>query len=80
MLSGLSLGTWATVRGLDPDTMLSSVTVFMKRVEPGFEKIEDTIKAEEDKVVQKYVRFLPISTASKISRSLTPFFLNYPES
>ena len=57
MLSGLSLGIWAAVRGLEPKKMLSSTTLFMKRVEPVVEELEDTIKVEEEKAVQKYACF-----------------------
>ncbi|KAG0652051.1 hypothetical protein D0Z07_1420 [Hyphodiscus hymeniophilus] len=52
MLSGLSLGIWAAVRGLEPKKMLSSTTVFMERVEPVIEGIQDKIKVEAEKTAQ----------------------------
>lgn len=64
ILSGLSLGIWAAVRGLEPKKMLGSTTVFMERAEPIVEEIEDTIKAEEEKAVQKYAA----------SNSMFPYF------
>jgi hypothetical protein len=55
ILSGLSLGIWAAVRGLEPKKMFGSTTPFMERAESVVEEIEDTIKVEEEKAVQKYV-------------------------
>lgn len=55
ILSGLSLGIWAAVRGLEPKKMFGSTTPFMERAESVVKEIEDTIKVEEEKAVQKYV-------------------------
>jgi hypothetical protein len=80
MLSGLSLGIWAAVRGLEPKKMLGSTTVFMDRVEPDVEEIEDTVKVEEAKAIQKYVRslqflrrttFIPFITGYVLLSNLT---------
>jgi hypothetical protein len=53
MLSGLSVGIWAAVRGLEPKKMLSSTTIFMERVEPAIEEVESTIKVEEENTIHK---------------------------
>jgi hypothetical protein len=53
MLSGLSLGIWAAVRGLEPKKMLSSIVPFMERAEPVVEQVENKIEVEEKKVVAK---------------------------
>lgn len=55
MLSGLSLGVWAAIRGLEPNKMLSSSVIFMERIAPVAEKLEDSIKteAQEEKAIQK---------------------------
>ena len=53
LLSGLSLGIWAAMRGLEAKKMLSSVTLFMQRVEPVVEKISDKVKIEEKKAIQR---------------------------
>ena len=53
ILSGLSIGIWAAIRGLEPKKMLGSTTVFMERVEPAVEEAESTIIVEE-RVIRKY--------------------------
>ena len=52
ILSGLSLGIWAAMRGLEPKKMLSSTVPFMERAEP-VEEVENKIKIEEEKAVEK---------------------------
>ena len=63
ILSGLSLGIWAAARGLEPKKMLGSTAPFMERAEPVVEEVEDAIKVEEEKAVQKYV--VPTSPTSE---------------
>jgi hypothetical protein len=78
MFSGLSLGIWAAIRGLEPMKMLSSTVPFMERVEPVVGEAEDTIKVEEEKVVQKYdhlfqsaniIKQIPTNFATRIEPS-----------
>lgn len=49
IMSGLSLGIWASVRGLDPWQMLGSSMVFMNRVEKKAEGMVMEVGA-----IQKY--------------------------
>jgi hypothetical protein len=55
ILSGLSLGVWAAVRGLDAKEMLGSSMVFMKRTERELEDVIPDVKVEYEKVDQRYV-------------------------
>ena len=58
MFSGLSLGIWAAIRGLEPKKMLSSSVPFMERVVPMAEEAENKIKLEDEKAVQKWVHII----------------------
>lgn len=49
LLSGLSLGVWAAVRGLDGKEMLGSCVPFFGTVEKEVEQIEEEV---EDQVVK----------------------------
>jgi hypothetical protein len=53
ILSGLSLGIWAAIRGLDPMEMLGSSMIFMKRAEKEVEEVASDVKVEEERIVQK---------------------------
>ena len=75
MLSGLSLGIWAAVRGLETKKMLGSTTMFMDPVEPDVEEIEDTVKVEEEKAIQKYVGSLQFLRHTIFIRFVTGYLL-----
>jgi hypothetical protein len=53
LLSGLSLGVWAAIRGLDPKEMLGSSVPFMERTQEELEDISTNMKAETEKAVQQ---------------------------
>jgi len=53
--SGLSLGVWAAIRGLDAREMLGSSMIFMKRPEKKIEEAVTDVKVETERAVQKYV-------------------------
>jgi len=73
MLSGLSLGIWAAVRGLEPKKMLSSTTFFMEHAEAVVEKTEDIIKIEAEKAVHKFESQIPRRRGrAKKSETSTP--------
>jgi hypothetical protein len=55
ILSGLSLGVWAAVRGLDATEMLGSSMVLMKRTEKELEDVVPDVKVEDEQADQKYV-------------------------
>ncbi|TAQ85169.1 hypothetical protein B7494_g6508 [Chlorociboria aeruginascens] len=52
ILSGLSLGVWATIRGLDTKQILGLSMVFMKRVEKEVEEDVASVKEESVKAIQ----------------------------
>lgn len=53
LLSGLTLGTWAGIRGLDAREMLASTVPFMKPVAKRIEAVASSVKEETQKAVQK---------------------------
>jgi len=53
ILSGLSLGIWAAIRGLDPQEMLGSSVPFTKRTPKELEDVSGGIKAGAEKSVQQ---------------------------
>ncbi|KAE9379011.1 hypothetical protein N431DRAFT_396960 [Stipitochalara longipes BDJ] len=53
LLSGLSLGIWAAIRGLDPADMLGSSVLFLPQTSKGLEDVSTSVKEEAEKVVQK---------------------------
>ena len=56
IVSGLSLGVWAAIRGLDGKEMLGSTMVFMKRTEKELEDVMPDVKMEAEHI-QKSVKF-----------------------
>lgn len=53
LLSGLTLGTWAGIRGLDAREMLVSAVPFMKPVAKEIEAVTSTAQEEAVKAIQK---------------------------
>jgi hypothetical protein len=53
LLSGLSLGIWAAIRGLDPQEMLGSSVPFLPRTQKELENVSKNMKAETEKAVQQ---------------------------
>ena len=53
LLSGLSLGVWAAIRGLDPREILGSSVPFMEPAQKELENVSTSIKAEAEKAVQQ---------------------------
>jgi hypothetical protein len=53
LLSGLSLGIWAAVRGLDPGDMLGSSVPFLPQKKRGLEDVPASIKEEVEKAVEQ---------------------------
>jgi len=53
LLSGLSLGIWAAIRGLDPADMLGSSVPFLPHKTKELEDVSTSIKEEAEKVIQQ---------------------------
>lgn len=53
LLSGLSLGVWAAVRGLEPSEMLGSSIPFLERTEKELENVSTSVKEEASKAVKQ---------------------------
>jgi hypothetical protein len=53
LFSGLSLGVWAAIRGLDPQEMLGSSVPFLPRTQKELESVSTNIKEEAEKPVKQ---------------------------
>jgi len=70
ILSGLSLGVWAAIRGLDADQMLISTVPFFKQIEKVSEKIEFSDESVEiAQKVEEELRSTKRRTPSKKSEA-----------
>jgi hypothetical protein len=70
LLSGLTLGTWAAIRGLDARKMLASSVPFAKPVLKELEKSTTEVKEEVEKTINKYVFPLSFLTFAHCSTEL----------
>lgn len=52
ILSGLSLGIWAVIRGLEPKKMLGSTVPLLKHVDPLVEEAEDTASSSAENTIK----------------------------
>jgi len=53
LLSGLSLGLWAAIRGLDPQEMLGSSVPFLERTQKELEAASTSLTAETKKAAKQ---------------------------
>jgi hypothetical protein len=53
LLSGLSLGIWAAIRGLDPIDMLGSSVPFLPQKQRELEDVSTSVKEEAEKAVKQ---------------------------
>jgi hypothetical protein len=53
LLSGLSLGIWAAVRGLDPADILGSSVPFLAQKQRALEDVSTSVKEEAEKAIKQ---------------------------